>query len=233
MANRGRQLESTLRSENRLASFQVVVFDLDDTLYAESDYVRSGFDYLGDLVSRLYGKPFKDQIQAAQEAGAADVLGQALQAAELPVTLKEHLLQVYRYHWPTLRPHPGALELLESCRRRSCPLYLVTDGRSVTQRLKLEALGLTNVFDEVFISEELGRGKPDPLAFETISAKGGGPWVYVADNPSKDFHAPNKLGWTTIGVRHAASRVHPLEERGEQPTYWVEELSDLLGMEGY
>lgn len=215
---------------DRLLPFQVVVFDLDDTLYPESDYVQSGFAYVGELVRRLYNKPFDRLLQAAQAEGAADPLGRALEAAELPGLLKEHLILAYRYHRPTLRLFPGARQLLQACRSRGCPLYLVTDGRSVTQRLKLEALGLTEMFEQIFISEELGCGKPDPLAFATIAARGGsGPWVYVADNPAKDFHAPNSLGWTTIGVRHASSRVHPAkEEGGVQPTYWVEELADLL-----
>jgi putative hydrolase of the HAD superfamily len=204
------------------------VFDLDDTLYPENDYVRSGFRYLADLVSRLYDKPFAALLEQAQQSGSQDVLGRALQAANLPASLKDHLVAAYRYHRPALAPHPGALELIEGCRLRRCPLYLVTDGRSVTQRLKIEALGLGGLFDEIFISEELGCEKPHPLAFETIVARGGaGPWVYLADNPAKDFVAPNALGWTTIGVRHACSRVHPMQTAAE-PTYWVDQLADLL-----
>jgi putative hydrolase of the HAD superfamily len=210
-----------------LDPFATVVFDLDDTLYPESDYVRSGFDHLGDLVGRLYGKPYRALLSAAQEAGASDPLGHALQAAGLPSWMKEHLILAYRYHRPTLTLYPGALELIGACRSRACPVFLVTDGRGITQRLKIEALGLQGLFDHIFISEELGCGKPNPLAFESIMARSQGPWVYVADNPSKDFVAPRELGWTTIGVRHTHSRIHQ-KDSGVQPTIWVEELSALL-----
>lgn len=213
----------------RLDAFGVVVFDLDDTLYCEADYVRSGFRYVGELVERLYGVTFAEALMAAWEEGSADPIGQVLQAQGLSPALKEHLVAAYRYHRPTLSLNPGARELLESCRRRGCPLYLVSDGRGLTQRLKLDALGLLPLFDEVFISEEVGAGKPDPRAFQAIAARGGqGPWVYVADNPGKDFVAPNSLGWTTIGVRHTATRIHALAQSKAEPTFWVDELLELL-----
>lgn len=214
---------------SRLDAFGVVVFDLDDTLYREADYVRSGFRYVGEMVERLYGTAFMEPLLAAWEGGSPDPIGQVLLARGLSPELKDHLVAAYRYHRPTLSLNPGARELLEACRRRGCPLYLVSDGRGLTQRLKLDALGLLPMFEEVFISEEVGAGKPDPRAFETIVARGGaGPWVYVADNPGKDFVAPNSLGWTTIGVRHADSRVHPLSRSASEPTYWVDTLADLL-----
>lgn len=214
---------------SRLDEFAVVVFDLDDTLYSESDYVRSGFDHIGEMVRRLYGKPFRGLLEAAWQAGVPDAVGHALQEAGLPGQLKDHLVQAYRYHQPKLSLLPGATELLQRCRSRNCPLFLVTDGRSVTQRLKIEALGLDGWFDGVYISEEIGHGKPDPFAFQAIAqATTCGPWVYVADNPAKDFVAPHQLGWTTIGVRNASGRVHPVGKSVQEPTCWVDELIDLL-----
>lgn len=206
-----------------------MVFDLDDTLYPERDYVRSGFCHVANLVERLYSVPFVEHLRAAQQEEEMDVLGAALRRAGLTESLKEHLVLAYRYHNPTLGLHQGAGELLARCHRGGCRLYLVTDGRSVTQRLKIEALGLKGAFEEIFISEEIGCGKPAPKAFESIvSANREGPWVYVADNPSKDFVAPHALGWTTIGVRHLESRVHPIRASAQEPTFWVEELAHLL-----
>lgn len=214
---------------SQLAAFDRLVFDLDDTLYPEVDYVRSGFAYLGALVERLYGVDLAPRLRKAHQEGESDALGAALLGTGLPSGLKEHLVLAYRYHQPTLTLHAGARELLDECKARGCPLFLITDGRSVTQRLKIEALGLTGFFDDVFISEEIGKGKPDPLAFLTAQERGGsGSWVYVADNPAKDFQAPRGLGWTTVGVRHSCSRVHPIDKVLEPPTRWVEALAELL-----
>jgi len=75
--------------------------------------------------------------------------------------------------------------------------------------LKLAATGLTRFFDAVIFTEELGREfwKPSPKAFEMLQDKLGAGCVYVADNPAKDFVAPNKLGWLTIQYRHR-SQLH-------------------------
>ena len=37
---------------------------------------------------------------------------------------------------------------------------LITDGRSLTQRLKIQALGLTDLFDDILISEAMQSEKP-------------------------------------------------------------------------
>lgn len=215
---------------SRLDAFAVVVFDLDDTLYPEADYVTSGFRYVGELVERLYGTAFVEPLLAAWRAGSADPIGEVLRESGLPPGLKDNLIAAYRYHRPSISPSPGAFELIQRCRQRGCPLYLISDGRGLTQRLKLDALGLTQAFDAVFISEEVGAGKPDARSFQEIMARGPerGSWVYVGDNPAKDFVAPNALGWSTIGVRQAAARVHPIDRIACEPTFWVDELAELL-----
>ena len=46
--------------------------------------------------------------------------------------------------------------------------------------------------------------KPHPFAFEQMSARLGvspSACVYVADNPLKDFIAPNRLGWRTVQIK--------------------------------
>ena len=34
-------------------------------------------------------------------------------------------------------------------------------------------------------------------------------YVYIADNPKKDFTTPNKLGWTSICLLDKGQNVHP------------------------
>ena len=106
----------------------------------------------------------------------------------------------------------------------------MTDGRSVTQRLKLEALGLGGL--PVYISEEYGEPKPCPIRFELIAdSYPGRNLVYVGDNPKKDFVTPNRMGWTTFGVVNAGRNVHSQElgrlEKKFHPDYWIECVEDL------
>lgn len=47
-------------------------------------------------------------------------------------------------------------------------LFIITNGPSETQTLKIDRLGIRKYFNEIFISEEIGYSKPDPRLFEYI-----------------------------------------------------------------
>ncbi len=62
--------------------------------------------------------------------------------------------------------HPlieGATDAVRACAGR--PVGLVTNGPSDIQRIKLDGAGLTDAFDAVVISGEVGTGKPSPEVF--------------------------------------------------------------------
>jgi putative hydrolase of the HAD superfamily len=69
------------------------------------------------------------------------------------------------------------------------------------------ALALEPRFREIVYTDALGEDrayfKPHPMSFERVAAAIGNPgdrFVYVGDNPVKDFVAPNAMGWTTIQI---------------------------------
>lgn len=183
-------------------SGRCVVVDLDDTLYDEIDFVRSGyaavaaivrerfsFDCSGLLEQRLEERTFDRSFDAVVRAGA------------LPAEALGIMIDAYRTHIPTIRARPDALELVSMVKRHDGVVGCITDGRSITQRNKILALGLKDVLDPVLISEETGRGKPRPHNFrEMMRLVAAQSYWYVADNPAKDFVAPKALGWTTVGV---------------------------------
>ena len=114
------------------------------------------------------------------------------------------MIQTFRTHRPTIALHPDAAELLGRLRGRFA-LGVITDGPTIQQRAKVDALGVATLVDEVILTDELGPGlgKPNPAAFETIADRltvQHAQCVYVADNAAKDFVAPNALGWKTVQV---------------------------------
>ena len=208
-------MTTTCLSEVPLPESCVIVFDLDDTLCPERDFVLSGFR----AVSGLLGKDISSQMVDWFDAGEKDALGraQAETGTQIP---KEDMLRVYREHRPNLELKPGVSELLEKLRRAGHPIGLITDGRSITQRNKIVALGIEQLLDEIVISEEFGSGKPDERNFRHFENKfPDRNLAYVGDNLAKDFVTPNKLGWTTICLLDAGSNIHVQDFDAVAPEY--------------
>ena len=212
-----------------LSSFNVVVFDLDDTLYSEMDYVLSGYRYLSKLIKKLYSKNTYQSFLEALDRNEADIFAYVIAEHKLPESLKQHLILAYRYHPPNIQLHACALSILEQLKSKNIPVYLITDGRGITQRLKVTSLGIENFFESIFISEEVGVGKPAPDSFLTIQkAHPNQSIVYVADNPKKDFIAPNQLGWFTIGVEHRSTRIHDITSNyNSTADIWIQHIQDI------
>ncbi len=198
---------------------RVLVFDLDDTLYPEHDFVASGFQAVDEELRR---KRIAGFLPVAQELFQSGLRGKIFDAvlAQLGVSsspeLIAELVQVYRSHTPRLRLYPDAKWVLEHYAGER--LGLVTDGISQTQRNKVRALGLEKCFAAVVYTDELGpeRSKPSAVPFQTIATMLGiegetHRLVYVADNPSKDFLAPNQLGWTTVRIQRGAGEYSKLQ----------------------
>jgi putative hydrolase of the HAD superfamily len=223
---------------------QAVVFDLDDTLYAERDYVRGGYRAAASHLREALGRDeaFEDwlwqRFQAGQASGAFDALnehfGLGLDAGAIAA-----LVGVYRNHQPDIRPRPGAVEVLRRLRRR-CRLGLLSDGYLPAQRLKLDALRIAPMLDAVVMTEEMGRQcwKPAPdgfVAIRAMLATAHEACAYVADNPAKDFIAPNRLGWRSVqllcpGQIHSANAA-PQSGQPQCVIASLDELESVLFLE--
>jgi putative hydrolase of the HAD superfamily len=195
-----------------MSIFQLVAFDLDDTLYPEREFVHSGFaavaqhlDDLGVIEAESFFTTATSLFVAGTRGNIFD-LALARLAVEFPATRIGELVRVYREHQPQIRPFADSRELLQRLKARGVVLALISDGPWPTQQNKLLALGLEAYFDHLVFTGVHGEdwGKPSPRAFLEVMERSGVPaaaCVYVADNPKKDFAGPNRLGWHTIRVR--------------------------------
>ncbi len=167
----------------------VVVFDLDDTLYPEMEYVRSAYR----AIARYHGQGLlKRMLEAPTPRAAFDSTGIDI----------DKVLDIYRNHMPDIKLPWQSLYVLARLSNMGCQLGLVTDGRSVTQRNKIRSLGLCRFMrhDLIMISEEIGSEKISGVAMSEIMRLTPGEvgYIYVGDNPAKDFLAGRRLGWTTV-----------------------------------
>jgi putative hydrolase of the HAD superfamily len=193
-----------------VSSWQAIIFDLDDTLYPERDYVLSGFRAVAQWAASHAAIPADTGYASLHELFAQGVRGDtfnrwAAMHGHDPATLVPECVRAYREHQPALTPFAGVPALLASLRQHY-KLGLVSDGYLGVQRRKLAGLQLAASFDAVVFSDELGRAawKPSPQPFEEVARRLGiapSAAVYVADNPAKDFLGARRAGMASIWLR--------------------------------
>lgn len=201
------EITSITDAKNYIQGLKAIVFDLDDTLYGEKEYVRSGYRAIADTlpcVERMEEKLW----QAFEQRKAA--IDEVLTAEGIYTDeLKQQCLSVYRFQQPNIHLYEGVKELLGQLRADGYKLGIITDGRPEGQRAKIKALGLESLVDHIIITDELGGveyRKPNKAAFvkmkETLSVAFE-EMCYIGDNTKKDFVAPDMLGIRAIYFANA------------------------------
>jgi putative hydrolase of the HAD superfamily len=197
----------------------VFVFDLDDTLYEELSFVRSGFRAVADYLSPLIGLP-QSQIVEALNAELQLQREQVFDRFLLKQGIKSQKMikscvSVYRGHEPSISLFPEARACL--ARLQEHPIYIVTDGNQLVQRKKFLALGLDLLVRRCFFTYAHGlhRRKPSPYCFEKIcqiEQVSPSSVVYIGDNPHKDFVGIKPLGFQTVRVLTGPYRYDQVDE---------------------
>ena len=219
----------------------LVVFDIDDTLYLERDYVRSGFETVDEYLRASHGVDgFAAKAWALFELGVRGrIFDQALQQLRQPELLDRvpHLVRVYREHCPGIRLLPEVNGVIAGIGAQ-CSLAIISDGPANSQRRKLEALGLPNLIKDIILTNEHGedRAKPNPWAYEELERRfrvPGCACVYLGDNPAKDFIGARGRGWRTVRVRrNGGLHFHAKAEPGYEADFEATTLKDSIARLG-
>jgi putative hydrolase of the HAD superfamily len=201
-----------------------VILDLDDTLYLERDYVRSGFDAVGRHVAQKCAvHDFGERCWSLFERGVrGTTFDQVLEETSLSGVLEQaELIDVYRGHVPSIRLRDDVVKFLNAW-PKDRPLGLISDGPVASQSAKIAALELEHRLYPIVLSDEFGTEfrKPHDKPFEVVErALGLRPdqLTYIADNPRKDFVAPRRRGWYTIRIRRPQGEHSEREDPNDCP----------------
>ena len=129
---------------------KIYVFDLDDTIYPELDFKKSAFKKIKSLIERLYDVN-KNDLRRILSEKEGDIFSNIAKLVGVP-SIKESLIWYYRLHKPSFNKKYEAVDFLKKLTKKGIKCIILTDGYSITQRLKLEALNLNSY--ELYISEE-------------------------------------------------------------------------------
>lgn len=190
---------------------KVVIFDLDDTLIKELDYIKSGFEVVAKMTAKKYNlakdKIFSDINKFFQE-NSKNVFNRLLEAYNIEYLPKDilELVDAYRNHQPQIKLFDDVLEVLKILKDDGIKLGIITDGYESSQNAKIKVLKLDKLIDKIVVTDTLGKDywKPSPKAFEIIKEYFNVQYeemIYVADNANKDFIAPEKLGMQWVQIK--------------------------------
>jgi putative hydrolase of the HAD superfamily len=189
---------------------RALLIDLDDTLYDEASYVRSGMAAVAQEMSRLPVDRSADQIAAdllheLARNGRGRIFDTVLERLGLAPdpALIAGLVETYRDHNPSIALWPGVREALADL-TGDHRLAIVTDGLGRMQRRKVAALGVEPLVEDIIYCWELGWPKPDPRAYvSAMQALGAdaATTLVVGDNPGHDMAAARAAGVRSVRVR--------------------------------
>ena len=205
---------------------KTIVFDLDDTLVKEIDYLKSAFTNIALFLDEGNEGLFDAMFNWYKSK--EDVFSNLEKRYEHAV--KDELKNRYRNHFPNFDPLSENRQLLLDLKADGHFLGMITDGFSITQRNKLKALDIEGIFDLVVVSEEFGSEKPAEKNFSIFHQFGTTEYFYISDNVSKDFITPNRLGWTTICLLDGGENIHKQDFNKDLvylPSIKIEHLQDI------
>lgn len=194
---------------------KAIVFDLDDTLILERNYIISGYKYISKELSSQFQMSeyeiFHILIESFEE-DSSRVFNLMYEKLALKYTMKDikKLVRMYREHEPDIDFIDEVIPTLKKLKYNGYKLGLITDGYKISQNAKIKVLNAQDYFDSIIVTDELGREfwKPHPKAFELMKDELNVDFdemIYVGDNPTKDFYIKATHPITTFRIRRTDS----------------------------
>ena len=233
---------------NALKPIDAVLFDLDDTLHDDSFAFRSAAEEVANEIAaerNLDALALKDAYIAEAEGFWTRLTAEQL-ATKLGLvrfSLWQNALKsvgvvdadltqsaaekYYAYRKRHFKLFPGALELLQDLRAHGIKTGILTNGLSETHREKIALLRLTELFDAIFIADEVGMLKPDPLLFALACTRlGSAParTAMVGDRYDRDIAGALEAGLQTIWMNVRNETV----PSGKRPPHAI--VTDIAAM---
>lgn len=213
---------------------KIIVFDLDDTLYYEIDYLTSAYNEIAMKIESKYAVSNVFSFMLGAYYDKKNVFEELNKKYSLDIPIESYLL-LYRNHIPHVSLTQETKEVLSILlKTESNVLGLLTDGREITQKNKIKALMLEKYIKEenIVISDVFGSTKPSLNNYLYFHQKyDKAEFVYVGDNVNKDFVAPNKLNWTTICLLDNGKNIHTQDfsiDSEYLPQYKITDIKELL-----
>ncbi|MGD6850542.1 MAG: HAD family hydrolase [Candidatus Bathyarchaeia archaeon] len=187
-----------------MAQINAVIFDLDNVLYDERQYINNAFKNIADFLSKK-SHYTEEEIQYKlrdhlNRKGTmySRLFNDVLSELGLKQTLLHEILGLYASVNMPLNLYPEAKQVLIDLKNAGLKLALLTNGLVQVQKNKIRLLDLQGLFDVIVYAREVSSlEKPNPELYKFICNKLSLEFkrtLCLGDNPYTDFWGANRLG---------------------------------------
>jgi len=203
----------------------VIVFDLDDTLYDEIDFLKSGFKEIAHYLKN--NEYYNFMMEVFESEGSGKVFDKLIDEFSLDVNINK-LIEIYRFHIPNIVLPNESLEILNFA--KEFKTALISDGHYITQTNKFYALELNKFIGYPIFTDFYQTKKPELKPYQMVmdKYKDEEKFVYISDNPKKDFKAVSQLGWTGIRYKNPVGIYSDFENDTDYEVEKREDIIDIL-----
>ena len=223
-------------------SIKVLLFDLDDTLYDEKQFVQSGFAKVAEFVENKFKIDkkiyYEILIDIFNGGSRGNIFNLALEKVNVAYgeDIIQSMVKIYREHTPKIKLDKN-IELLLIKLREIYSLGIITDGYFEVQKKKIQALKLEELFDSIIYTDEYGREywKPNVLGYKVALKELDDVLieeaVYIGDNPYKDFIGAKKIGITTVRILQPDREYTNVRlDKEYEADYEIKKLNEIMNL---
>ena len=158
---------------------KAVLFDLDGTLYNQSQFLFQGFEMVAKKVEKdfqlkrgQWQRIFEQLKKCYKEGRRVRIFNKALEKTlpklskkVLNAYIEREVLLYFKMAPRKLKLYPGVRALLKTIQSKGMRMGLITQGHPINQLNKLFSLGIYDIFDVIEISGFYDTKKAKPNAF--------------------------------------------------------------------
>ena len=214
-----------------MRDFAAVLFDLDDTLHDDTYAFTSAAEEVAREIALEHGvdalalkhayvteaegfwhRLTPEQLKTRLSGLRATMWAAALERVGIAdrEVATQSAARYNEYRKKYFAVFPGATDALRTLRARGLKLGILTNGFSETHREKIALLQLGEFFDAIFIADEVGMIKPDPLLFaHACTTLGSAPSrsAMVGDRYERDIRGALDAGLFAVWLNVRDERV--------------------------
>jgi len=194
-------------------NYRCIIFDLDNTLYDETEYFIAVFKEISKIISNIIRSKNEKQIYY-EILNEFSVKGSQYPNFFLYITKKYNLNEkfhnvfynIYKNINANMSLYSDAKYILKWLKSEGYLLGLITNGTVESQWNKIRLLNLEKIMDCMCVAREFGIEfeKPNTFPYKYIVKKlkvSPSETIYVGDNPINDFQGAKKIGMTTVRIK--------------------------------